>query len=114
MAKTLTQLRALGKYCAYGPEYDATAQDGLELSPARLLFIAFFFLAILPSLGWGLAASWGGAMVGVELYLRSVLKRQIVAGTRTIRLCRIIGSLAASAGWVGVAAACWVNPPAGG
>jgi len=102
-------MRTLGKYFTYGPEYDATARDGLRLSPARLFFIGLFFLALLPSFDWKSAALWGGAMAGVELCLNRILKQQIVAGTRTTRLCRITGSLAASAGWVGVAAACWVN-----
>ncbi len=110
MSQALTRLRALGKYLAYGPEYDATARGGLKLSPARFAFIGFFFVAILPTLDWRLVCFWGAAMVALELCLRRILKRQIMTPGRFTRRLRIVGSLSASAGWVAIAAACWINP----
>ncbi len=110
MSRALSRLQALGKYLAYGPDYDATARSGLKLSPARFAFIGFFFFAILPTLDWRLVCFWGTAMVALELGLRRILKQQIVAAGRLTRRFRIAGSLSASAGWVAIAAACWINP----
>ncbi len=110
MSNALTRLRSAGKYLAFGREYDATAPDGLKLSPARLAFIGFFFLALLPSLDWRVAALWCCGMVAVELCLRRALKQQIAAGSRLTRRARMICTLAASTGWVGIAAACWISP----
>jgi signal transduction histidine kinase/ActR/RegA family two-component response regulator len=109
MSKALTRLRGLGKYLAYGPEYDATAVEGLRLSPWRLSFIGLYFLSILPSLDWRLASGWCCAMFALEFGLRRVLKQQIAGGTRITRRLRIVGSLMASTGWVGIAAMCWIN-----
>ena len=110
MSSGLDKLRTLGRYLAYGPEYDATATYALKLSSARLVFISAFFVAVLPSLDGRLTTSWLGAMLLVEFWLRHTLRRQVADPTRPARAMRILGSLTASAGWVGIGVLLWLAP----